>query len=116
MPVAPSDFGNMRTRFKAVTQFTGLSPCTMAQIPTRQRILASQNLWKHEGQVTTQKRIASSIHSKLVIQGTGVWLGHACWGIPWVKGQDVTVTRIATPGHEAENTRKGTVGPYGAPN
>ena len=32
----------------------------MAQIPTRQRILASQNLWKHEGQVTTQKRIAST--------------------------------------------------------
>ena len=27
-----------------VSRFTGLSPCTMAQIPTRQRILASQNL------------------------------------------------------------------------
>ena len=25
----------------------------MAQVPTRQRMLASQNLWKHEGLVTT---------------------------------------------------------------
>ena len=30
-----------------VYRFTGLSPCTMAKIPTCQRILASQNLWKH---------------------------------------------------------------------
>ena len=36
-----------------VSRFTGLSPCTMAQIPTRQHILASQKLWKHEGLVTT---------------------------------------------------------------
>ena len=40
---------------KHVSRFTGLSPCTMAQIPTRQRILASQNLWKHEGLVTTHQ-------------------------------------------------------------
>ena len=41
-----------------VSRCTGLSPCTMAQIPTRQRILASQNLWKHEGQVMIQKWVA----------------------------------------------------------
>ena len=46
-----------------VSRFTGLSPCTVAQIPTRQRIFASQNLRKHEGLVTTQKRIASSTTS-----------------------------------------------------
>ena len=46
-----------------VSGFTGLSPGTMAQIPTRQRILASQNLWKHEGLVTTQKGTASSTTS-----------------------------------------------------
>ena len=32
-----------------VSRFTDLYPCTMAQIPTLQRILASQHLWKHEG-------------------------------------------------------------------
>ena len=31
-------------RLQYVSRFTGLSPCTMAQIATRQRILASQNL------------------------------------------------------------------------
>ena len=31
-----------------VSLFTGTSPCTMAQIPTRQLILALENLWKHE--------------------------------------------------------------------
>ena len=46
------------SQLQEVSRFTGLSPCTMAQIPTRQRILASQNLWKHEGLVTTHTRRA----------------------------------------------------------
>ena len=68
-----------------VSRFTGLSPCTilMAQIPTRQRILASQNLWKHEGQVTTQKRTAPSITTKGNRSSTndrqGRWWMHAQW-------------------------------------
>ena len=38
----------LRGMATGVSRFTGLSPCTMAQFPTRQRILAVQNLSGNE--------------------------------------------------------------------
>ena len=59
-------------RGSAVSQFTGLSPCTEARIPTHQHILALLNLQKPQGQVTTRLRsvVCSSTPAPVAMPGS----------------------------------------------